>query len=133
MGIVAAQKQATILQFTSHGKVTGYRRRIDVNAFRGTTAELAALAGPGGAFIPLDDGPDDVKDDIPPVDGLGRGSSSGPSDSGDDTPRFHNVVQGDTLFDIAIRFGWEAEDGRPATGSCSARSTRTSPFAHTRS
>jgi hypothetical protein len=75
---------------------------------------LAALAGPGAVFIAPDDGPDDVQDDIPPDDGLGRGSLSGPSDSGDETPRFHKVVAGDTLFDIAIRFGWEAEDGRPA-------------------
>ena len=110
---------ATILQFTSHGKVGGYRRRIDLNAFRGTTAELAVLAGTGAEPIPPevpDDGTPDVgaEDDIAP-DGLARGGSSSPSDRGaDQQPRFHTVVADDTLFEIALRFGWEPEDGRPA-------------------
>jgi len=129
---------ATILQFTSHGKVNGYPRRIDVNAFRGTLQELAALAGPGApAIIPADvepeepdDGtPDDgVPDDITP-DGLARGSSSTPSDRGvDEQPRFHKVAAGDTLFDIAERFGWEPEDGRPAFRVMLAAFPENQPF-----
>ena len=80
--------RATILQFTSHGKVSGYPRRIDINAFRGTTAELAAPAGTGVAPIipddPDDGTPDDgAQDDIAP-DELARGSSAAPSDRGVD-------------------------------------------------
>jgi lysozyme len=41
--------KATILQFTSSGKVPAHRGFIDFNVFRGTVAQLAALAGPGGA------------------------------------------------------------------------------------
>jgi GH25 family lysozyme M1 (1,4-beta-N-acetylmuramidase) len=125
--------RATILQFTSHGKVSGYPRRIDLNAFRGTTAELAALARNGTAPITPDD-PDDgtpddaAQDDVAP-DGRARGSSSTPSDRGlDEEPRFHTVVAGDTLSEIAIRFGWEPEDGRPAFRVMLAAFPENEPF-----
>jgi lysozyme len=125
--------RATILQFTSHGKVGGYPRRIDLNAFRGTAAELAQLARTGAAPI-LPDEPDDgvqddgVQDDIAP-DGLARGSSSVPSDRGlDEAPLFHTVVGGDTLFDIAIRFGWEPEAGQPAYRVMLAAFPENKPF-----
>ena len=109
--VVEWWKKATILP-TSHGKVNGYRRRIDVNAC-GTTAELAALAGPGGAFIPPGrragrrEGRHSARGRARPR------PSSGPSDSGDETPRVPQSGPRRHLFDIAIRF-WEAEDGRPA-------------------
>jgi GH25 family lysozyme M1 (1,4-beta-N-acetylmuramidase) len=125
--------RATILQFSSHGLVNGYRRRIDLNAFRGTTAELAELARTGASPIapdePDDGTPDDGAQDEIATDGLARGESSTPSDRGDEEePRFHTVVAGDTLFAIALRFGWEPEDGRPAYRVMLAAFPENQPF-----
>ena len=108
-------KHATILQFTSFGKVAGHDGRIDVNAFRGTTEELASLAISGAApLAPPDDGHDDEPPDIEdddPDDGMGHGSSeSAPAHA----KHFHRVVKDDTLSEIAIAAGFQAKDGKPA-------------------
>ena len=105
---------ATILQFTSFGKVAGHDGRIDVNAFRGTTQELATLAIPGAApLVPPDDGPDDEPDD-PEDDDADEGLGHGSSDASDKTGQFHRVVKGDTLFAIAIAAGFHPKGGKPA-------------------
>jgi GH25 family lysozyme M1 (1,4-beta-N-acetylmuramidase) len=49
--------EATILQFTSTGRVDGYGGRIDLNAFRGSVSALAALTTKTG----LAPGEDDVR------------------------------------------------------------------------
>ncbi|HEY4189044.1 MAG TPA: glycoside hydrolase family 25 protein [Candidatus Limnocylindrales bacterium] len=108
-------KHATILQFTSFGRVKGHRGRIDVNAFRGTVQELAGLATPGvvPAMLP-DDGPDDPPDiaDDMPDEGIGHGGSSfAPMH----TPRFHTVTQdNETLSGIAAAAGFKPRNGKPA-------------------
>jgi len=106
---------ATILQFTSFGKVKGHPGRIDVNAFRGTVDELARLATPGAVPpAPPDDGPDidppDIDDDEPD-EGIGHGSSfAAPVHA----KRFHTVVTGDTLFAIAIAAKIKPKAGKQA-------------------
>ena len=120
---------ATILQFTSFGKVDGHRGRIDVNAFRGTVQELAALATPGVApFVAPDDGPDDEPPDIDddtPDEGVGHGTSpAAPRHA----KRFHTVVDGDTLFDIAIAAGFTPKDGKPAFRVMLDRFDENEPF-----
>jgi lysozyme len=90
-------QRATILQFTSTGKVPGHRGKIDFNAFRGTVEQLGTLTGkpPAGAspVIP-------VVDDQDPPDGQAA--------------EFHTVVAGETLIGIAEQFGWERQGSMPA-------------------
>ena len=90
-------ERATILQFTSTGKVPGHRGKVDFNAFRGSVDQLAALAlRPGGAGAPIIPGVDD-------------------QDATDGQPaEFHTVVKDETLIGIADDFGWERQGNVPA-------------------
>jgi Tfp pilus assembly protein FimV len=48
---------------------------------------------------------------VTPDEGLPHGSTAAaPSHP----RRFYTVVSGDTLFAIAVRFGWKPRDGQPA-------------------
>jgi GH25 family lysozyme M1 (1,4-beta-N-acetylmuramidase) len=92
-------KRATILQFTSYGLVPGVGGPVDVNAFRGTVDQLAALTrkpAPGAPLEPL-----------PPAD-----DSDLPTDGS--PPEFHVVAPDETLIQIASRFGWMREGNAPA-------------------
>jgi len=76
--------EATILQFSSRGKVAG--QLIDVNAFRGTVDELRRLLAPGAGAKPAPK----------PAPAATPVASSG---------KTHKVVKGDTLSGIAGRYG----------------------------
>lgn len=90
-------ERATILQFTSSGKVPKHPGSVDFNAFRGTVAQLAALADkPGAGASPIIP----VVDDQDPTDGQ--------------PAEFHTVLPNETLIGIADQFGWERQGNVPA-------------------
>lgn len=68
----------TVLQFSSSGSVAG--RKVDVNAFRGSVAELRALASGGGVVTPPSEG--------------GSGNSEGDWDLGMSFDEFKNGTVG---------------------------------------
>lgn len=98
-------KKATILQFTSTGRIGGYGGPVDVDAFNGTLQKLKSLTGPVGHAVSAL---------VPPA-------STGPApDHGKPivvkptTKRSHVVVAGETLSGIAARHGFQATAKLPA-------------------
>ncbi len=97
---------ATILQFTSSGKVAGYGGPIDLNAFRGSLDELAGLAGSSGVGSPSTPSPTEHPA-AHPIEHPGAGPQPG-------TQAFYTVLAGDTLTKIAAQHGFAPQGGVPA-------------------
>jgi len=97
--------KATMLQFTSTGKVGGYGGRIDIDAFAGTLQKLNVLTGPAGqpqsALVP--------PASTPPSPGTATTPGSVPAQK-----RFHVIVAGETLSGIAARHGFMPMPTMPA-------------------
>jgi GH25 family lysozyme M1 (1,4-beta-N-acetylmuramidase) len=96
--------KATLLQFTSTGKVAGHGGRIDINAFNGTLQKLKVLTGPAGqsqsALVPPASTPPAPDHATPVVTPAAK--------------RFHVVVRGETLSGIAARNGFKPTVHLPA-------------------
>ena len=97
--------KATILQFTSTGKVGGHGGRIDIDAFDGTLPKLKVLTGPAGqplsALVPS------ASTLSPPGPATAQGAAPAKK-------RFHVVVPGETLSGIAARHGFMPTANLPA-------------------
>ena len=97
--------KATLLQFTSTGKVGGYGGRIDVDAFDGTLQKLKTLTGPAGQ-------PQSAL--VPPVSTPAAPQAGARVAAAPGTKLFHVVVQGETLSGIAARNGFLPTATKPA-------------------
>ncbi len=92
--------KATILQFTSSGKVAGYGGPIDVNAFQGSLDDLVMLTGLSAA---------ETTPPAAPAAEVSTGTEPPPT-----TAEFYTFVAGDTLSEIAAKHGFEAQADVPA-------------------
>jgi GH25 family lysozyme M1 (1,4-beta-N-acetylmuramidase) len=98
-------KKATVLQFSSWGKVAGYGGRLDLDAFNGTVPKLLALTGPAGQ-------PQSAL--VPPAHATTTGGATIAASATSTTKRFHVVVAGETLSGIAARAGFMPTATLPA-------------------
>jgi GH25 family lysozyme M1 (1,4-beta-N-acetylmuramidase) len=96
--------KATVLQFTSTGKVAGHAGRIDIDAFAGTLQKLKVLTGPAGQ-------PQSVL--VPPASTPPAPDHATPTVT-PTAKRFHVVVRGETLSGIAARHGFKPTPRLPA-------------------
>jgi lysozyme len=98
-------KKATVLQFTSTGKVNGHPGRIDLNAFQGDLQKLKLLTGPAGSS----------QASLVPPDSVGPAPTPSSPDPQPGTAKaFHKVISGETLSGIAARHGFQPTATQPA-------------------
>jgi hypothetical protein len=109
--------RATILQFTSTGKVAGCGGPVDVDAYNGTLQKLRALTGPAGHAPAALAAATPAAPLHAPAAPHPPAASPGNASVAVITPapkRFHVVVAGETLSGIAARHGFVSTSKMPA-------------------